>query len=168
MKAKQIVTSLTKIYSSYLELCQQVLALTLQQQKILAEIEIEDSEIDYLGQLEELLQEKGTVIEKLAELEKKVLVHREDIIKKQNLTEENWLLELLESELSTEELKDIVAKLVKVSRKLEATDEKNQELIQSKSNQITEEIKQIKQGVKINKSYNSRLRIHSTYIDDKS
>ncbi|WP_408955697.1 flagellar protein FlgN [Natroniella sp. ANB-PHB2] len=166
MKAKRIINDLIEIYGQDLKLYKKLFSLTEEQREIITEID--DFESDYFDQLEELLVKKDGVMKEIEQVEQKLLPYKAGIIKGLNLSQDEWLKEFLDTDIVTDELKEIINDLVELIKRLQQLDQENQTLINSKKDKLVQEMNQVKKGVKVNKSYNPQVRIHSTYIDDKS
>ncbi len=160
MGASEVTNFLEEIYRQELEDYQRLLRLSYKQQELIKEEELE--------KLEELLQKKEELMSSIDGLEERLAPYKEVIIKKFNLNDNKWLVELLETKLATNRLKGSIKNLVDILKELSQLDRKNQELISTKRADLFKELNLVKKGSKINNSYNSRVRIHSTFIDDKS
>ena len=165
MKTAEFISKLEKSYSRYLSLYRQVLEASREQKKLLSKIDsFADEEFD---DLEDILEKKGQLFDRLEKVDQKLAPYRNRLIEDLELEEENWLIELLEKDLKAEKLKQISKELAEVMDELNKIEQKNQQLVKDKQESLVKEINQVKKSTKVNQSYSSKLRIHSTYIDDK-
>lgn len=161
MVDKNIITELTQLQKQKLAYYQELLDLTKQQEEV---IEAEDFQ-----QLNQLLAQKGKIIKKIDQLDTTVEPYKEQLIAEFDLDEENWLTEFVQQQNDLQ-LQKIVNQLLEILEKLSQLGEESQEVLQEKYEQVQKELKGVRQGSQLNKSYGGQQqqRIHSTYIDQKS
>ena len=162
MKAKALLADLAEVYTEFLQSYQKLFSLSKELNQLLEAKEVE------LEQVENILAKKSNLLAKTGQLEKKVVKSKAELIAEFDLTEQDWLIELVELDIVEVDLKQKIKKLANLIQKISQLEEKNQKLLTSKADELGEELNRVKQGSKVNKSYNKRTRIHSTYIDDKS
>lgn len=162
MKAKALLADLAEVYTEFLQSYQKLFSLSKELNQLLEAKEVE------LEQVENILAKKSNLLAKTGQLEKKVVKSKAELIAEFDLTEQDWLIELVELDIVEVDLKQKIKKLANLIQKISQLEEKNQKLLTSKADELGEELNKVKQGSKVNKSYNKRTRIHSTYIDDKS
>ncbi|MCK8827030.1 flagellar protein FlgN [Natroniella acetigena] len=162
MKANSLSDKLLKIYSKYASNYNQLLKLSKKQRKILAAEEVD------LEELENILEVKAELLSKVDLLEEELLPCREELIESLGLDSSNWLRQFLQQGAASAELKQEVAELSDLISELKELEQENQGLINQKQEGLAQEIRKIRQGAKVNKSYQQQVRVHSTYIDDRS
>ncbi|WP_027339039.1 flagellar export chaperone FlgN [Halonatronum saccharophilum] len=159
MKVKEVVATLESIYQKELSLYDDFLSLTKEQSKVIKKGD--------LNKLERLLAKRQKIIENIEVIEEKVKPLKDALKENFNLKSGKWLIALKESEISSQRLKDNLTKIIALINDIQEVDKENQSLLRAKQETLSNDLKKVKKGSKVNRSYNTNIRIHSTYIDNK-
>ncbi len=160
MNLEKALDSLTNYYKDELSCYQRLVELGRRQNEL-----ISDEEFD---SLEGLLNNKQEIIEKVNKIEENLLPYKEYLAKELKLDKSKWFLDLLRNKIISNKLTIVMNKIINLLKELKELDQLNQKDMRLKRNKVLKEVNKVKQGSKINNSYNQKVRIHSTFIDDKS
>ncbi|GAB6086323.1 flagellar protein FlgN [Alkaliphilus crotonatoxidans] len=160
MKPEVVVDYLYRISEGKLQLMEQLLKLTKQQSVVLKDITDEN-----LAELNQVIEEKQQVIEKVDLLDKEFVGKFEGL--KELLGIDSFADMSKEPVVGFKNLKETIEKIVDVRNEIEAVDKANTEKAQMHMAAIKQELQTVKIGKQVNKNYGKKYVVNEPILFDK-